>query len=149
MAYSLVRTLSNNANVIVASVSDAEAAIVAVDIEVDYTDQFRQAISILGALSTTHNTISNTLSTISNTLSNIHTTLSNVDIKLGDIRDDIRVLKIRGSTLDLGIVVTTSNTDCWVNTCLYDKSLIEMALRDGNLLPKYNEIVVKNGGTPV
>lgn len=73
MTYSITRTTSNNANVIVAS--DAQT----LDIEVDYSDQIRQFISIFGAMSATQNTISATMSNINLTLANIDFTIANVN----------------------------------------------------------------------
>lgn len=92
------------------------------------------------------------ISLMINMESNIARIQSHVDqirSNIALIADDIDVIRNRAENHDLGIVTRTSNTDCWTDTCVYDYSLVEMALRDSNILGQYNQIVVDNGGSPI
>lgn len=86
---------------------------------------------------------------IINLMIRMESNIARIQSHIDQIRTDINVLRTRGENHDLGIVTRTSNTDCWTDTCVYDYSLVEMALRDSNILTQYNQIVTDNGGTPI
>lgn len=80
---------------------------------------------------------------------NMESNIARIQTNIDQIRSNIAVIRTRAENHDLGIVTRSSNTDCWTDTCVYDYSLVEMALRDSNILSQYNQIVADNGGAPI
>lgn len=95
------------------------------------------------------NTIASHLNDIRVAADTANTHLAQISYRHRLIHSNIALLAFRGSRHDYGIVTRMSNTDCWIDMCPYDASLLLMGLEEGNTMAYYNEILIENGLTPI